>query len=91
MVKIRKAIKGIGKEYYKTISRMLTTAFGLVAALAWNDLVKKFISEYITPGEGVKSQFIYALFVTILAVIVAIWLGNMAKKFDDGEEKKDGK
>ncbi|KKP88393.1 MAG: hypothetical protein UR93_C0015G0023 [Berkelbacteria bacterium GW2011_GWA2_35_9] len=91
MAKIRKAIKGIGKEYFKTISTMLTTAFGLVAALAWNEMVKKFISEYITPGEGMKSQLIYALFVTTLAVIIAVWLGSIAKKFDEEEEKKDGK
>lgn len=91
MAKIKKAIKGIGKEYFKTISTMLTTAFGLVAALAWNEMVKKFISEYITPGEGVKSQFIYAIFVTSIAVLVAVWLGGMAKKFDNEEEQKDGR
>ena len=91
MAKLKKTIKGVGKEYFKTVSSMLITAFGLVGALAWNELVKKFINDFISPGNGLKSQFIYAIAVTALAVIIVVWLGEIAKKFDKDEERKNGK
>ena len=75
----------LGKEYFKTITTMLTSAFGLVAALAWNDLIKKMIDQYISPGSGVISQFLYAILVTTLVVIITIELGKIAQKFDDNK------
>jgi len=54
--------------------RLATSGFGLVAALAWNDLIKQVIAQYIKPivGEnsGVISLLIYAVIVTMLAVTV---------------------
>ena len=79
-------INKLSREYFKTISTMLTSAFGLVAALAWNDLIKRVIDHYISPGSGVISQFIYVLFVTTLVVILTIELGKVAEKFGDKKE-----
>ncbi|PIS06969.1 hypothetical protein COT79_01800 [Candidatus Berkelbacteria bacterium CG10_big_fil_rev_8_21_14_0_10_43_14] len=68
---------------------MLTSAFGLVAALAWNDLIKRVIDRYISPGSGVISQLIYAVIVTTLLVAMTIEMGKIAEKFADEEEKKE--
>lgn len=83
----KSSINKLGKEYFKTITTMLTSAFGLVAALAWNDLIKKVIDRYISPGSGIISQFLYAVIVTTLVVMVTIELGKVAQKFEDKEEK----
>lgn len=81
-----KIIKKLGKEYFKTVSTMLTSAFGLVAALAWNDLIKRAIDRYISPGSGVVSQLIYAIIVTTLLVAVTVEIGKVAERFSDKEE-----
>lgn len=83
--KVPKTIKNAGREYFKTISTMLTGAFGLVAALAWNELVKGLIDRYLSTGNGLISQFIYALIVTTLLIIVTVEMGKVAKKFDNEE------
>lgn len=84
----RKLVKKIGIEYFKTVSTMLTSAFGLVAALAWNELIKVAITRFVDKGSGIKSHLIYALTVTILAVIVTGWLAYWAKKIDKQKEKE---
>jgi len=84
--KVPKLIKKTGQEYFKTISTMLTSAFSLVAALAWNEFVKSAIERYLPAGSGLTSQFIYALIVTVLLVIVTIELGKLAVIFKEEEE-----
>ena len=55
---------------------LISTSFGLVAALAWNEAIKEYVTEFIKPyfakGSGVISLFIYALAITIIAVIITI-------------------
>lgn len=76
----------LGKEYFKTVATMMSSAFGLVAALAWNDFVKSVIDRYISPGSGVISQFIYAVIVTTLLVIVTIEMGKISEKLKEDDK-----
>ena len=87
--KIPKPIKNLGSEYFKTVTTMLTSAFGLVAALAWNDLIKRIIDHYISAGSTVVSQLIYAVILTTFVVIMTVELGKIAQRFSDEEEKKE--
>jgi len=75
-------------ETVKTFSTLLTSAFGLVAAFAWNEFVKEAINRYVAPGQGLKSQLIYAILVTVLAVAVSYQLGKlvMLYKSPDSED-----
>jgi len=80
------------KQFIETLSTLLTSAFGLVAAFAWNELVKSAISKYIAPGQTIKSQLLYAVFVTLLAAIIAYQFGKivaMYKVEEDDESAKD--
>lgn len=77
---VRRTVREMELEFFKSISGMLTAAFGLVAALAWNELVKSWIQVYIAPGSTVVSQFLYAVIVTIIAVLVAWQLGSIARR-----------
>ncbi len=79
-------------ETIKTFSALLTSAFGLVAAFAWNETVKEAINRYISSGQGLKSKLIYAIAVTLLAVLVSYWLGRISAKFlVDSEDDSDSK
>lgn len=78
-------------EAAKTFSMLLTSAFGLVAALAWNEVVKDAIERYIAPGEGLKSKLIYALLVTLLAIVISYQMGKLAAHYKIEEEKQDEK
>ncbi len=64
----------------KTIITLVTTAFGLVAGLAWNDAIQKLIETLVGTGDALSGLFIYAIIVTILAVVVTIILARMAAK-----------
>ncbi len=70
----------VGGEVLKTIITLLTTAFGLVAALAWNTAIEKLIAHFFTAGNALVGLFTYAIIVTIIAVVVTIFLGRLAGK-----------
>ena len=81
----------------KQMLSLATSGFGLVAALAWNELVKETLNTYIKPylpeGSKVISLFIYAAIVTILAVVVTLQLTKLQttleKKLDKNNKKKE--
>ncbi len=83
MRKINKNTK-IHKEIVNQILKLATSSFGLVSALAWNEVIKEVVEQYIKPlvggNSGVISLLIYALLVTSLAVIVTINLSKISKK-----------
>lgn len=72
------------KEFSSQLLRLVTSGFGLVAALAWNEVIKEFISRYIEPLFGEASSFfslfVYALVVTFLAVLVTYQLSKFIFK-----------
>jgi len=59
---------------------LATAAFGVVAALAWNAAITDLFKAYLPKGAGIISEFIYAIVVTIIAVIVIVNLGNLAQR-----------
>lgn len=68
---------------------MMSTAFGLVAALAWNEAVKALISELLPKkGQGILPLFVYALVVTIVAVVATSRIIKIKEKFEEEEETK---
>jgi ABC-type cobalt transport system substrate-binding protein len=78
--------KGLQLEFIKTISQLVTAGFGLVAALAWNEVIKDFISRFIAPGSTLISRLIYAIIVTLLAVIITYYIGRLAQEAKEKEE-----
>jgi hypothetical protein len=78
-------VKQFQREYFKTVSTMAITGFSLVAALAWNELIKSIIDRYISRGSSVISHLIYAILVTTIVVVVTMWLGSIAKRYDHTE------
>jgi len=76
------------RHVVRTLVTMISTAFGLVAALAWNETVKDLVNRFIQPGSTTISLLIYAISVTILAVIITYWLGTIEER-SSKEQKKN--
>jgi len=68
------------KKVIEKLAALITAAFGLVAALAWNNTIKAIFKQVFGTSEGVWSMLIYAVVVTIIAVFVTIKIGNAAEK-----------
>jgi hypothetical protein len=75
------------KEVMEKLVALITVAFGLVAALAWNDAIKAlFVGPCGAEGAGPLcalssgGPWLYAVIVTIIAVIVTIQIGKAAAK-----------
>lgn len=78
-------------QLLETFSALITAAFGLVAALAWNDTIKAVIKELCGDADDLLGMFIYAIFVTVLAVVMTLLIGralNKAKKAMHCEDEK---
>ncbi len=54
------------------IAALITAAFGLVAALAWNDAIKAIFKEIFGTADAIGPMLIYAIVVTIAAVVLTI-------------------
>jgi uncharacterized membrane protein (DUF106 family) len=67
----------ISKEVIDKIAALMTAAFGLVAALAWNDAIKSAIQSLGLESYG---PWLYAIVVTVLAVVVTLYIGKVAAK-----------
>jgi len=67
-------------EVIEKISALLTAAFGLVAALAWNDTIKAIFKQYFGTADTPIAMLAYAVVITIIAVIVTIYVGRATDK-----------
>jgi hypothetical protein len=74
-------------EVVDKIAALVTAAFGLVAALAWNDAIKTIFKAIFGDKGSIAAMVIYAVIVTIIAVIATIWVGRAAAKAKGGEQE----
>ncbi len=83
---IHEAVMDDAKEFKKQFVarslKLVTSGFGLVSALAWNELIKEAVEVYIKPyfgkNSGLISLAIYALLVTALAVFITYQLSKIS-------------
>ncbi len=78
--------KRLTKELLRQMITLSTSGFGLVAALAWNEAIQAFVKEYIDrylpSGSGVISKLLYAVLITLLAVLVTYQLSRIVADKD---------
>ncbi len=75
-------------EVVEKLAALVTAAFGLVAALAWNGAIKAIFLKVFGESEGIGPMLTYAIVVTLIAVLATIWIGKAvqkAKKEEAGE------
>ncbi|MEK7571472.1 MAG: DUF5654 family protein [Patescibacteria group bacterium] len=70
-------------EILKQMITLATSGFGLVAALAWNNVIQEFMKVYVNrwlpQGGSVVSLLFYAVLVTVFAVVVTYQLTKLAE------------
>lgn len=76
-------------QFVTTFASLITAAFGLVAALAWNETIKAAIGVIFDDPESLMGNFIYAVLVTVLAVIMTVMIARSAKKLSDQVKKSE--
>lgn len=78
------SLKSLRAEFKKQVSTAIMTAFGLVIALAWKDLVTALIPSFSSPTMISKypylAQLWSAVIVTVVAVIGILVIASWAKK-----------
>lgn len=63
-------------QVMQTIATLLTTAFGLIAALAWNEAIKAIITTFVGKGSDLMGLLIYAIIITIIAVVATLLIAR---------------
>ncbi|MDO5836880.1 MAG: DUF5654 family protein, partial [Methanobacterium sp.] len=69
---MKKQAQEVKGQVLQTIATLITTAFGLIAALAWNEAIKAIILQFLPKGSDLTGLLIYAVVITIIAVIATI-------------------
>lgn len=70
----------VSSEVIEKIAALMTVAFGLVAALAWNGAIIAIFEEVLGTAESIVAMVSYAIIVTIIAVIATIWIGKASAR-----------
>jgi hypothetical protein len=75
-------------EVIEKIAALMTAAFGLIAALAWNEAIKALVAEFLSSGSELTGFLVYAIIVTIIAVVATIMIARTANRIKAAEEGK---
>jgi hypothetical protein len=75
--------------FIEKVVTLMTGAMGLVAALAWNDAIRKLFERVFgTQGSGdITAMFIYAVIITTAVVVVTYRLSKIVQKMKKKEKK----
>jgi hypothetical protein len=70
----------VREQFLATMIALASAAFGVIAALAWNAFVTEVVKAYLPAQAGLIGLFLYAVVITVIAIIVMIWLGRLAER-----------
>ncbi len=67
-------------QFLESLSALIVSAFGLVAALAWNETIKQAIAAIFESEDDLLGLTIYALLVTVIAVAATMLITRATEK-----------
>ena len=67
-------------QLLETFAALITAAFGLVAALAWNETIKRAVAEVFGSSDDLVGLLVYAIIVTVLAVVMTLLIARALAK-----------
>lgn len=67
------------KDFLATVISLVTTALGVVVALAWNSAFTGLFAEW-SPAAKVTALFVYAMLITAIGVVAIIVLARLAAR-----------
>jgi Family of unknown function (DUF5654) len=76
------------KEVIDKIAALMTTALGLVAALAWNSAIQEIFRLIFVQQNSLWTMIFYGVIVTIIAVVITIMIGRGLQKKQQVETRK---
>ena len=86
MVQAPDTLRDLPRAILGNMTTLAASAFGLVVALAWNELIQQVVAEYIDPvlgkDGGIISLLIYATVITVVAVLVTMQLSMLQRKLE---------
>ncbi len=59
---------------------LASSAFGVAVALAWTAFISELVKALLPGQSGLVGLFLYAVAITIIAIVVIVWLGRRAEK-----------
>jgi hypothetical protein len=71
----------VGKaEYIRVMATLITTAFALIAALAWQAAITAILVTVLGNANSIPATLSYAIIVTIIAVLASVWIARVASR-----------
>ncbi|MBI0582591.1 MAG: hypothetical protein ISF22_00030 [Methanomassiliicoccus sp.] len=72
--------KSTGTLVIEVIIGLVSAAFAFVAALAWNEAIQTVLAMFFTNPDDPTGKLVYAVLVTIIAVMVIVGLARLLAK-----------
>ncbi len=63
-------------QLLETFASLITAAFGLVAALAWNEAIKQAVAVVFGTEDDLLGLTVYAVIVTVIAVVMTMLIAK---------------
>jgi uncharacterized membrane protein len=78
-------------EVLDRFSQLITTALGLVAALAWNTAIQSLFDRVFgKAGAALAGQFLYAILITLVVIFATIAVSRAAERAKRDEAAPNG-
>lgn len=79
--------KNVIEEILDKLGALVTAAFGLVAALAWNEAIQTIFKELFGTQEAIPLMLGYAIVVTVIAVVLTLIIARAITKAKQASSK----
>jgi len=79
--------KGIIEEILDKLGSLVAAAFGLVAALAWNEAIQTIFRDLFGTQQAIPLMIGYAIAVTVIAVILTLIIARAVTKAKEASSK----
>jgi uncharacterized membrane protein len=80
----------LSSEILDKFSELITTALGLVAALAWNAAIQQLFTQLFGEAGGVlAAKFFYAILVTLIVIFATMAIARAAERAKRIEAERD--
>ena len=74
------------RQFKNKMGTLIISAFGLVAALMWNDAIKEFLTTLVPEQELLLFKIVAALSVTVIAVLITVALSWTSSNKDSSSK-----
>jgi hypothetical protein len=80
----------LSAEVLDKFSELITTALGLVAALAWNEAIQQLLTQLLgEAGGALAAKFFYAFIITLIVIFATISVGRATERAKRLEAERD--